>query len=113
MPNTLTVAQKAPLSSIYPALVATSFVNSTAADPSTAFITVIYVDAPLTIKENKESTVSLKLDEKEDAIYGPQAALQALLNKFPQILRGNKSAEKLVRTNFELYQKFVINTNTL
>jgi len=103
MPYTLTVAQKAPLSSVYPVLIATSFVNSTAADPSTPFITVIYVDAPLTIKENKESTVSLQLDEKEETIYGSEAALQALVNKFPQVLRGNKNAEKLVSTNFKLH----------
>ena len=86
--HSLAVAQNAPLSSVYPALIASAFVNASGVDPANPIIAINFVEGTTLDKDDKSSSVGLRFNGEGD-IYGSEKALNKLIKEFSDVLTGN------------------------
>ncbi|KAF3904084.1 hypothetical protein ABW20_dc0106374 [Dactylellina cionopaga] len=90
MSYTLDISQKAPLSAVYPALIAVSFINHSTDPAINPIIGTTFVEADLVSLDAEAHPVALKV-ENDQPIFGTQAVLEKLLASHGSLLRGANS----------------------
>ncbi|EPS37756.1 hypothetical protein H072_8557 [Dactylellina haptotyla CBS 200.50] len=90
MSYTLDISQKAPLSAVYPALIAVSFINRSNDPAVNPVIGTTFVEADLVSSDKATHPVALKV-ENDEPIFGTQAVLEKLLASHGSVLKGANS----------------------
>ncbi|KAK6523808.1 hypothetical protein TWF281_001776 [Arthrobotrys megalospora] len=90
MSYTLDISHKAPLSAVYPALIAVSYINHSIDPAANPVIGTTFVESDLVSSDQATHPVALKV-ENDEAIFGTQAVLEKLLATHGSVLKGANS----------------------
>ncbi|RVD88025.1 uncharacterized protein DFL_002224 [Arthrobotrys flagrans] len=90
MSYTLDVSHKAPLSAVYPALIAVSVINHSIDPAANPVIGTTFVESDLVSSDNSTHPIALKV-ENDEPIFGTKAVLEKLLATHGSVLKGANS----------------------
>ncbi|KAK6498727.1 hypothetical protein TWF481_011302 [Arthrobotrys musiformis] len=90
MSYTLDISHKAPLSAVYPALIAVSYINNSLPAAETPIIGTAFVESDITGPDNTPHPISLKI-QNDEAIYGTKLVLEKLLATHGSVLKAANS----------------------